>query len=271
MLDGILCFKDAIALLLTNIKVYACLVAMNVIFFALMLFCPIGIYLITGDTSGNGLIIVSAMLALIIFLLMNFPMITVAVNAVKVDEENRAFAISELAQSGISKIQMWMLGAGINFVLFSFYLLIATLTWTFAGLETMVALSAFIAIIEFALSTFLYIYVSETIKLKDFKTAYGSTRGYFSKYPKLIYGFIPLMVIMGLTMCYLVYSFLEAAYNIAAVMNNPNVPVDLQSAVLHGTLAVVFLVLLNTICLTAKGVLVRYIQRYEKERQKYVM
>ena len=208
--------------------------------------------------------------AYISLVIINFPMLVIASNAARIDGENREFAISELLTTGIPKLQMLSLGAGINFVLFSFYIFLLTMSFTFGGSDTMIAFLAFIMIAETGLANFIFIYVAETIKLRNFKTSYNEAKISFHRDPKLIWGFMPVSVLLALTMCYLVYDFADAFSDIAAVMSNSNAAIDMQHAVLHAMLSAIMLVLLNTLSLAAKGMLVRRIRIREKEASKYI-
>jgi hypothetical protein len=270
MLEGIFCYRDAITMLLCNIKGYFSLAMINVLFFALVLLCPAGLLISSGETASMEPLIVSGLFIMVIFVIINFPMLVIASNVVKLDEENRSFAFMELFQTGIPKMQMCSLGIAINFVLFTIYTFVLSMTQVFGDTQAVVAFSALLLIVEIVAGDFLYIYVHETIRLGNFKTSYESAKKAFQRDLKLSYSFATLTIITGLTMAYLAYIFVDGFLDIATVLNNPNVPVDMQLAVLHCLLSFIILILLNTINLTAKGMLIRRIREKEKEDLKYV-
>jgi hypothetical protein len=257
-------------MLLCNIKGYFSLAMMNLVFFSFMLLCPAGILISTGETGGIEPLVVSGMFMMVFFVIINFPMLVVASNAVSIDEENRSFAFRELLRTGIAKMQMCSLGIAINFVLFSFYTFVLSMTKVFGDNMAVAAFSALLLIIEIVISDFLFIYVHETIRLKDFKNSYYSAKKAFHRDLKMTYSFITITIITGLTMAYLAYVFIDGFFDIATVLNKPNVPVDMQLATLHCMLSFIILILLNTVNLTAKGILIRRIREKEKEDLKYI-
>ena len=269
MLDGLLCYRNAAVMLLCNIKAYLSLVIMNTLFFALTILCPALVYSLLGGTSGMEPALVSGMLVITVFMLANFLMLTAATNAVSIDAENRTFAISELFRTGITRLQMCMLGAGVNFVLFTFYIFIIFMLLVFAGQQAAMAAGSLILLAEAVISVFLFVYVTETVRAGDFKKAYSLAAESWRRYPRLMYGFIPVCIILCLTMAYLVYTFADGMADIARVVNEAAV-LDMQQAVLHCMLSVIFLVLLNTLNLTAKGMLIRRMDELKKEDQKYI-
>lgn len=271
MLEGLRCYRNAIEMLLNNIKAYFALVFMNLCFFALLLLIPSGLFVALQDpVMVNEAPIVAAISAVLIFLVCNFLMLTIANNTVNFAEQDCSFKFRDLFKTGISKWKICMMSIGFNFIVFTVYFFIAALMKTFTDNQTLIASFSFVILVEIFISVYFFIFVSETNNLGDFRKGASLAWTEFKKYPKLTYGFLPGAIIFGLVMAYLVYAFLDGMWGIITVMQRPEIAVDMQSCVLHVLLSSFMLVLLNTINLSAKGMFIKAIHQKDKEVKRFV-
>ncbi len=270
MLEGLLCYRDAIEMLFNNIKAYFALVVMNLIFFALILLVPSGLFVALQDPAiAAEAPIVSGMAASIIFMICNFLMLTIASNAVNYAQQDCEFRFRDLFKSGVSIWKLCMMSIGFNFIAFTIYFFFGALLKTFADQETLIASLAFILLVEILLSVYLFLLVVETNASGDLKTGTSTAWKNFRKYPKLTYGFMPVCIIFGLVGAYLTFAFLNGMWNIITVMQRPEVAIDMQLSVLHVLFSSFLLILLNTINLCAKGMFARAIDRKDNEVRRF--
>lgn len=271
MFEGLLCYRDAIEMLLNNIKAYFALVVMNLLFFALLLLVPSGVFIALQEPAlGVQAPIAAGMSATIIFLICNFMMLTISANAVKFDAGNSSFRFRDLLQCGISKWKMCMMSIGFNFIVFTAYFFLVAVLKTLADNTVLIPFLSFILLAEIIISVYFYVLVWETNSTGDFKPAVYAAFSKIRKYPKLTYGFLPMCIIFGLVTAYLIYAFLNGMWNIVTVMQRPELAIDMQQSVLHVLFSSFLLILLNTINLCAKGIFLRAIERKEQEVKRFI-
>ena len=116
MLDAFRCYSLAAGLLLSNIKSYACMVVMNILFFIAVLFLPFVIYFLPVSLSADDFLLVISLIICAVFTIVNFPMLVLAQNIVDLGERDEAFAVKDLFKTNISWKQIFGIGIGINFV-----------------------------------------------------------------------------------------------------------------------------------------------------------
>lgn len=259
MLDAFRCYSLAAGLLLSNIKSYACMVVMNILFFIAVLFLPFVIYFLPVSLSADDFLLVISLIVCAVFTIVNFPMLVLAQNIVDLGERDEAFAVKDLFKTNIFWKQIFGIGIGVNFVVLSFIIAVFVFAKLTTSTEILVTFSTFMLFVELFITVYNYLFINKANALGKLP-GFGNILTLIGKNAKLIYSFCAVYILTSLVNCYLIYMFFSGMDALITFILKDQAYSDLQLSFLHAGFSLVLLVLFNTVSLTAKAQLFRTIQ-----------
>lgn len=266
MLDGLRCYSDAIDLIFfKNTKSYFYILLLNLVFFALILLVPsLSFYIVAEMREYSQAPIIAGMSGIIIYTLVNFPMMVLSQNIINKAEKKPDYSFKDIFHIEGSWLQIFSLGAGVNFVYISFVIAITLLLNSIAGTQTTISILGSLLIISIFISFFNYYFANFTNIDKSYKNSFSITKSKLSSQVKLVSGFFIGNVIISLVCAYLIYTFIFAMDGLISFSLNFNTTMDLSMCMMHSTMSAAFLIIFNTVNLAAKGILLFRLQEPPK-------
>ena len=265
MLEAFKCYSQAIGLLFNNIKSYACLVVMNVLFLGLVLFTPFLIYFIPNGISTGDMLLIASLIVGSIFIIVNYPMLILTQNIVDLGEMDEAFSLKDLFKTNLSWRRIFAIGIAINFVIISFIIALFVFSQLSASTDIIISFATFLLFVQLFASLFNYIYINranDQNKLQSF----GCIMALIGRHAKLFYCFFGVYVLISLINCYLVCIFFSGMDELLTFVVKGQSLADVQLSFIHAGFSIVILVLFNTVSLTAKAQLYRTIRGLEDKK-----
>lgn len=270
-LDGLMCYRDAVELLLKNIKAYAILVVLNLVFFGLLLLAPAGVFVsIYNPGAEQQSMLIAAMVAAFVFTAVNYPMLAIAHRTAELGDRNAEFSVKDLFKIGIKWRIVAATGVCVNFIAVTLWVMLAAVMSQAAGPEIMMAAFSIAAIISIVGSLFSFIYVGKCLDSGDFRTSWKAAKRVFSKHAKPVFGFIAAYLAACLLLIYLGYDFINSLDKVMGVFFRQDTFIDMQQSMMHALMSAAFIVLFNTINLAAKGMLCLRLKQEDSAPKKYL-